>query len=355
MARQNTSVVLAERPTTDIIPGKTFRIETAPAATAADLKDGFLLVESLYLSLDPAMRGWLNDRPSYLPPVQIGAVMRGVSVARVLASKSSKAAEGDIVVSFSGWTEIAVIHEKMVENPFAAMPATLRSRLRPIDLVSALGATGLTAYFGLMKVANGIKPTDTVVVSGAAGATGSVVGQMAKILGAKRVVGIAGSADKVKWLVEELGFDAGINYKDPDFAQQFKAATPDKIDVYWDNVGGEILDMALGRANLYARFVMCGGISQYNVSEVKGPKNILQVVVQRIKMQGFLVFDYASENATAIGALAQWVAEGKLKSKEYVVKGGLRVAEQALVDLFKGVNTGKLLVEVKNPDEASKL
>lgn len=347
MSPTNTSVVLAERPVADIIPGKTFRTESGPVPTAADLKDGDLLCEALYLSLDPAMRGWINDKPSYLPPVQIGAVMRGVSVARVLASKSTKAAEGDIVVAFTGWTEVAVVNEQWVENPFAAMPAELRARLQPTDLVNTMGMTGLTAYWGIMKVAEGIKPTDTVVISGAAGATGSVVGQIARILGAKRIVGIAGSAEKTKWLVDELGFDAALNYKDADFAEQFRAATADKIDVYWDNVGGEILDLALGRANTHARFVMCGGISQYNVDNVQGPKNILQVIVQRIKMQGFIVLDYAAENAKAVADLAKWTAEGKLKSKAHIVPGGLAVAEQALVDLFKGVNTGKLLVEVK--------
>ncbi|CAK7264933.1 hypothetical protein SEPCBS57363_001333 [Sporothrix epigloea] len=338
MARQNISVLLAERPTADVIPGKTFRIETGPAPTAADLKEGFLLIESLYLSVDPAMRGWLDDRPSYLPPVQIGDVMRGITAGRVLAS--------------NGWTEVTIMHETMVENPLPGLPATLRSRLGPIDLVSSLGFTSLTAYFGLLRVADGIRPTDTVVVSGAAGATGSVVGQLAKIMGAKRVVGIAGSVEKVEWLVKELGFDAGINYKDADFAQQFEAAVPDGIDVYWDNVGGDILNMALGHANLHARFVMCGGISQYNSAEPKGPKNIFQVVARRIKLQGFLVLDYASEHAAAIAELARWKAEGKLKSSEHVVKGGLRVAEQAFVDLFKGMNTGKLLVEIKNPDDA---
>ncbi|EPE05097.1 nadp-dependent leukotriene b4 12-hydroxydehydrogenase [Ophiostoma piceae UAMH 11346] len=355
MSRTNTSVVLAERPEANIIPGQTFRVETSPAPTAADLKDGDLLCEALYLSLDPAMRGWINDKPSYLPPVQIGAVMRGVSVARVLASKSKKAAEGDIVVAFTGWTEVAIVNERWVENPFAAMPAELRSRLQPTDLVNTLGMTGLTAYWGIMKVAEGIKPTDTVVISGAAGATGSVVGQIAKILGAKRIIGIAGSDDKTKWLVDELGFDEALNYKDADFAAKFRAATKDQIDVYWDNVGGEILDLALGRANTHARFVMCGGISQYNSASVQGPKNILQVVVQRIKMQGFIVLDYAAENAKAVGDLAKWTAEGKLKSKAHIVKGGLNVAEKSLVDLFSGINTGKLLVEVKALDEAPKL
>jgi len=348
MAHQNVSVVLAERPLEDIIPGKTFTRKVEPAPTAADLKDGEILVESLYLSLDPAMRGWLRDQRSYLPPVQIGEVMRGVTVARVLASKSSRAKEGDIVVSYSGWREVAILNEKQFDPPFP-----LPSNSKITDLIGVFGTTGLTAYFGLEKIGN-VKPGDTVVVSGAAGATGSIVGQIAKLKGA-RVVGIAGSEAKLKWLTEELGFDAALNYKDANFKAKFKEATPKFIDVYWDNVGGEILDMALGRANKSARFVMCGGISQYNAATVQGPKNINNVIAMRIRLEGFIVMDYRSEYDQGREQLAKWVAEGKLKSKETIVKGGLEAAEQALVDLFRGANTGKLLVEIKNPEGSPKL
>lgn len=306
MASQITCVVLAERPKADIVPGKTFRVETRPAPTEADLKDGELLVETLYVSLDPAMRGWLNDSRSYLKPVQIGEIMRSVAVSRVLASRApEKAQAGDIVTTLTGWTEVAITSAKGIVNfrhLLAALPEAARSRLHMTDLLGPLGTTGLTAYFGMAKVAGTIKPTDTVVISAAAGATGSIAAQIAKMQGAKRVIGIAGGEDKARWLEEHLGLDVGLNYKDPDFAKKFAEATPDYIDVYWDNgkdlffsvffsssngilvVGGEILELALTRAATHARFVMCGGISQYNAGgQVQGPKNYLQIIMQRIK------------------------------------------------------------------------
>ena len=201
--------------------------------------------------------------------------------------------------------------------------------------------------FGIIEVGK-VKPGDFVVVSGAAGATGSVVGQIAKIKGA-RVLGLAGSDDKVQWL-KDLGFDDALNYKDKDFFKKFRTATKDLIDVYFDNVGGDILDMALSRAKMHSRFVMCGGISQYNTSEPKGPKNYLMIVSMRIRMEGFIVFDYEKEYPKALREMGQWLAEGKLQRKEHIVKGGLKEAENALVDLYKGVNTGKLLIEVKADD-----
>jgi NADPH-dependent curcumin reductase CurA len=187
-----------------------------------------------------------------------------------------------------------------------------------------------------------VKAGDFVVVSGAAGATGSVVGQIAKLKGAT-VLGLAGTDEKCNWLTSELGFDAALNYKDPDFYKKFRAATKNLIDVFFDNVGGDILDMALGRAKPHSRFVMCGGISQYNAgSAQKGPKNYLMIVSMRIRMEGFIVFDYEKQFPEARRELSQWLAEGKIKRKEHIVKGGLAVADQALVDLYKGVNTGKL-------------
>lgn len=348
MAQQSLSYVLAERPKGDIIPGQTFKAKSEKAPTAEDLKDGQILIETLYLALDPAMRGWLNDLRSYVPPVKIGEVMRGGALARVLASRSGKAKAGDLVYAMTGWREIAIASEKLFEPPLA-----LPSNAKPTDLLGVLGMTGLTAYFGMFNIGEP-KPGETVVVSGAAGATGSVAGQLAKIMGA-RVVGIAGSDEKVQWLKEELGFDDALNYKDPDFKKKFKEATPKFIDVFWDNVGGEQLNMALGRAAKFARFVMCGGISQYNTRKLQGPPNIINVIPQRVKMQGFIVFDHTADFPKARKELAQWMSEGKLRRQETIVKGGLRSAEQALVDLYKGVNKGKLLVEVKNPDERSKL
>ncbi|KAK0625213.1 hypothetical protein B0T17DRAFT_590847 [Bombardia bombarda] len=340
MSRQSLQVELAERPTGPVVPGKTFRQTTVPAPTEADLRDGQVLLEALYLSLDPAMRGWLDDKRSYLPPVQIGEVMRGSAIARVLASRSAKAQPGDIVTALMGFREVGIVPEALVD---AAFP--LPANGRPTDLMSVLGMTALTAYFGMTKIGMP-KPGETVVVSAAAGATGSMAAQIAKIMGA-RVVGTAGSDEKVRWLKEELGLDVALNYKDKDFREKFKEATPGFIDVFWDNVGGEQLDMALARPNTFARFVMCGGISQYNENEKKGPKNYMSIVTQRIKMQGFIVFDYASEYADARAQLTQWLAEGKLQRKETVLKGGLKIADEALMSLFEGKNIGKLLVEVK--------
>jgi NADPH-dependent curcumin reductase CurA len=202
--------------------------------------------------------------------------------------------------------------------------------------------TGLTAYFGLLDVGK-VKAGDFVVVSGAAGATGSVVGQIAKLKGAT-VLGLAGSDEKCSWLKNELGFDAALNYKDKDFYTKFRAATKSLIDVFFDNVGGEILDMALSRAKPHSRFVMCGGISQYNASVPKGPKNYLMIVSMRIRMEGFIVFDYEKQFPEARQELARWLAEGKIKRKEHIIKGGLAEAEKGLVELYAGVNTGKSML-----------
>ncbi|KAK3305853.1 uncharacterized protein B0T15DRAFT_212481 [Chaetomium strumarium] len=353
MTRQSLQLELAERPTGPIVPGKTFRQRQVAAPTESDLGDGQLLLECLYVSLDPAMRGWLDDRRSYVPPVQIGEVMRAMTICRVLASRSGKARAGDIITTSSlGMREVGIVPEAQVEP--ASRLLRDGSGARVTDLLGVLGLTGLTAYFGMTKIGEP-KKGETVVVSAAAGATGSVAAQIAKIAGA-RVVGTAGSDEKCRWLTEELGLDVALNYKDPDFKEKFKAATPKMIDVFFDNVGGEQLDMALGRAKAFSRFVMCGGISQYNAVSKSGPmRNFNNIIAQRIKMQGFIVFDFAKEYDTALAQLAQWLAEGKLKRKETIIKGGVAAAEKALQQLFEGVNLGKLLVEVKKPEESSRL
>ncbi|KAG5912912.1 hypothetical protein E4U61_007655 [Claviceps capensis] len=346
MKQENSSIILAERPTDNIIPGQTFHEKKSPIPSPADLKDGEILVEVLYLSLDPAMRGWLNDSRSYIPPVKIGAVMRGASVARVLTTKSKLVSSGDFVSAMSGWTQYAVLNEEQFE-PTSAFPGL--NLQAPQDMLSILGLTGATAWWGMTQIGDP-KPGDLVVVSGAAGATGSVAGQIAKIKGAT-VVGICGSDPKCQWLVNDLGFDAALNYKTADFKETFKAATKNYIDVYFDNVGGEILDMCLARAKEHSRFVMCGGISQYNTSAPVGPKNISKLITMRIKMQGFIVFDHKEHIPSIRKELSQWLAEGKMKKTETILKGGLAAAQQALVDLYNGRNQGKLLVEVRNPAE----
>lgn len=342
------SVVLASRPTGDIIPGETFKLQSQPKLSNADLKSGQALVEVIYLSLDPAMRGWLNDVRSYVPPVPINGIMRGAVIAQVTVSKSSKYPVGSHVYVGAGWREEAIIDDS--DKDIQKLDVPRGGRLT--DALGVLGMTGLTAYFGLLDVGK-VKAGDFVVVSGAAGATGSVVCQIAKLKGAK-VLGLAGSDDKVGWL-KDLGCDAALNYKSPTFAKDFRTATKDLIDVFFDNVGGEILDLALSRAKSHSRFVICGAISQYNSREPKGPKNYLMIISMRIRMEGFIVFDYASQYGAARKELAQWLAEGKIQRKETIIKGGLKVAEEALLGLYKGTNTGKLLVEVKPENSSAKL
>ncbi|KAF2810856.1 NAD(P)-binding protein [Mytilinidion resinicola] len=347
MADTYTAVTLAERPKADIIPGETFKVEERPLPKENDLKEGEVIFEARYLSLDPAMRGWLNDVRSYVPPVQIGEVMRGLAAGVVTASKSEKFPVGTTATGTVGWTEVAVVNEKALEKVEIPRNGKLT------DSLGVLGMTGLTAYFGLLRI-GAPKAGETVVVSGAAGATGSVVGQIAKIYGA-HVIGVCGSDSKCSWLKEELGFDEAVNYKDPEFAKKFRDVTKNFIDVFFDNVGGDVLDLALTRAKKDARFVICGGISQYNAVEKKGPANYLMIISMRIRMQGFIVFDFESEYPEARKELAQWLAEGKIKRKETILKGGLKEADKGLVQLYKGVNTGKLLVEVKPESEQSKL
>ncbi|KIW42830.1 uncharacterized protein PV06_06341 [Exophiala oligosperma] len=340
MASTYTSVVLAKRPKDNIVAGETFKVVSDnPVPSADGLKDGQVLFETNYLSIDPAMRGWLNDTRSYIPPVRIGEVMRGYAVGTVKESRNSSFPVGSYAAGTVGWRELKVCEAKELQK------TTLPKGAHLTDTLSVLGLTGLTAYFGILDVGK-VKAGDFVVVSGAAGATGSVVGQIAKLKGAT-VLGIAGSEDKCRWLIEELGFDGALNYKDKEFPKKFRDATKNLIDVYFDNVGGEILDMALGRAKPHARFVMCGGISQYNTSKPQGPKNYLMIISMRIRMEGFIVFDYEKEYPRALQDLSQWLSEGKIKRKETVVKGGLVKAEEALRDLYNGINTGKLMVEVK--------
>jgi NADPH-dependent curcumin reductase CurA len=300
--------------------------------------DGEILVKIDYISLDPAMRGWMNEGKSYIAPVGIGEVMRAGGAGRVIASKHPKFQAGDFVSGAFGVQEYAISDGKgvqKVDTRFAKLPTYL----------GLLGIPGMTAYFGLLDIG---KPEagDTVVVSGAAGAVGSAVGQIAKIKGC-RVVGIAGGADKCRMLVEELGFDAAIDYKSEDVKAALKTHCPGGIHVYFDNVGGEILDAALARLALHARVVICGAISQYNnTAPVKGPANYLSLLVNRASMTGMVVFDYAGRYGEAAREMAQWIAQGRLKAKEDVVGGGIGAFPEALLKLFKGENTGKLVLEV---------
>ncbi|WP_338848668.1 NADP-dependent oxidoreductase [Massilia sp. W12] len=306
-----------------------------------ELQDGEILVKVLYLSLDPAMRGWMNDSKSYIRPVDLGAVMRAGGIGRVIASKSPKFAEGDIVSGGVGVQEywIGAADDKhgsffKIDARLATLPAWL----------NALGMPGMTAYFGLLDVGQP-KAGETVLVSGAAGAVGQTVGQVAKQLGC-RVVGIAGGPDKCKFVVEELGFDACIDYKNGSVKDGLKQHCPQGVDVYFDNVGGDILDVVLTRINMKARIVICGAISQYNnTTPVKGPANYLSLLVNRARMEGIVVFDYAPRYPEAVRQIGQWMAQGAFKSREDVVQG-LENFPQALLMLFEGKNFGKLVLQV---------
>jgi NADPH-dependent curcumin reductase CurA len=308
--------------------------------TVRDLADGEVLVKIMYVSLDPAMRGWMNDGKSYIAPVAIGEVMRAGGVGRVVASRNSKFSEGDCVVGMFGVQEYAIgngagMHR--VDPAFAPLPAYL----------GALGMPGMTAYFGLLEIGKP-QPGNTVVVSAAAGAVGSVAGQIAKIKQC-RAVGIAGGAQKCAYVVDELGFDACIDYKAEDVRRALGAHCPQGVDVYFDNVGGAILEAALARLALHARVVICGAISQYNATgAVKGPSNYLSLLVHRASMTGMVVFDYAERYRDAARDLAAWRAEGRLKSREDIVTG-LDNFPEALAMLFTGENTGKLVLQIGEP------
>ncbi|EQA47246.1 oxidoreductase, zinc-binding dehydrogenase family protein [Leptospira broomii serovar Hurstbridge str. 5399] len=299
--------------------------------------DGEFLVKILYISLDPAMRGWMNDVKSYVPPVRIGEVMRAGAIGNIIESKHPDFKTGEYVYGVFGVQEYAISNGRGVTKVDAAL-APLPTYL------GTLGMPGMTAYFGLLDVGKA-KSEDVVVVSGAAGAVGMLVGQIAKIKGC-RVIGIAGGADKCKYIVDELGFDAAIDYKSEDVKKSLRKHCLKGIDVYFDNVGGEILDAAMTRLAKHARIVICGAISQYNNTEApQGPRNYMALLVSRARMEGFVVFDYEDRYLEAIREMSGWMAEGKLKSREDIVKG-LSTFPETLLQLFKGGNTGKLVIEV---------
>ncbi len=301
--------------------------------------DGEALVRVLWLSLDPTNRVWMTDAPGYLPPVQIGEVMRGGALGRVVASNHPRYSEGDVVQGLLGWQDYAVVSDT---NP--AQPVPQNADVPLSAHLGAVGMTGLTAYFGITDVAN-VQAGETVVISAAAGAVGSVAGQIVKILGG-RAVGLAGSAEKCAWLTDELGFDAAINYKDPDWRDQLKAATPDGIDVDFENVGGEIMEAVFARLNIGARVALCGLISGYNdAGGPVGPRNFGALISRRARVQGFLILDYWSRWEEGAAQLATWLAEGRLQHRETVAEG-LEEAPVALNQLFDGTNTGKLVVHV---------
>ena len=330
----NRQFKLAHRPV-GMVKRSDFDFVQAPVPQPGD---GEVLIRNRYLSLDPAMRGWMNEGKSYIPPVAIGEVMRAGAAGEVVASNHPRFAVGDSVVGVLGVQDYAISNGKgltKVDPKLAPLPVYL----------GTLGMPGMTAYFGILEVGE-LKSDDTVVVSGAAGAVGQVVGQIARIKGC-RVVGIAGGADKCRYLTDELGFDAAIDYKSEDVKKALKQHCPKGIDVYFDNVGGEILDAALTQLAMHARIVICGAISQYNnTTAVKGPSNYLSLLVNRATMRGMVVFDYAARYGEAMAEMAGWMREGKLKTREDIVLG-LETFPETLLKLFKGENTGKLVLKVE--------
>jgi NADPH-dependent curcumin reductase len=301
---------------------------------------GEVLVKTLYLSLDPAMRGWMNEGRSYVPPVGIGEVMRAGGAGRVIASGNPAFAVGDHVTGVLGAQEYALVGADAARGLTKVDP-----KLVPLPVyLAALGVTGLTAYFGLLEVGQA-KAGDTVVISGAAGATGLVAGQIAKIKGC-RAVGIAGGAEKCNYIVKELGFDAAIDYKKESVLEALRQHCPKGINVYFDNVGGDILDAALANIARGARLVICGAVSQYNsTTGIKGPSNYLSLLVNSARMEGFIVFNYQARYGEAAREMAGWMMAGKLKSKEDIVEG-FQTFPDTLLRLFRGENLGKLMIKL---------
>ena len=309
----------------------------ADEVDAPELADGEALMRTTYLSIDPTVRTWISDARSYFPPVELGEVVRCPGAGEIVATRCDAYEVGDLVTSLPGWQELSVVRDDVFTTK--APPG-----IDAPTLLGAVGQNGMAAYIGLLDVGQP-RPGQTVVVSAAAGATGSVAGQIAKIKGC-RVVGIAGGPDTCAWLTDGLGFDAAIDHRADGFAEALRAATPDRVDVYFDNVGGWILDAVLRRLAVHARVVLCGAISVYNeATKPPGPASYLELITQRARMEGFNTFDHWGRFDEITTELAGWVADGRLQTRETVVEG-LDAAPEALRMLFEGANTGKLLVRV---------
>ena len=332
MADRNRRMVLAERPS-GMVDESTVRLEEVDVPEPGD---GEMLARVRYVSIDPTIRTWMDDAPGYLPPIQIDEVIRSGGVAEVLASNSERFAPGQLLFGMTGWQDYVVGADGY---------QTLPDGVPPTLALSLLGITGMTAYFGMTDVGR-VQEGDVVVVSGAAGATGSTAGQIAKILGAKKVIGIAGGPQKCGYIADELGFDETIDYKSENVSARLREAAPDGIDLYFDNVGGEILDACLARLALRGRIVLCGAISGYNDrGAAKGPANYANLIIKRGRMEGFLILDYFDRLREGQAVIAGWLGEGKIKSSEHIVEG-LENAPDALNLLFTGGNTGKVIVKV---------
>jgi NADPH-dependent curcumin reductase CurA len=341
MSKESRQWVLKSRPP-GLVGPEHFEFKTT---SVADPGPGEILVKTLYLSFDPTQRGWLNEGPGYMDPVKIGAPMFGSGLGQVIKSNDPAFKEGDIVNGMMPWQDYAVL-----KNGTGLMPLQTVSRDYPLTWAfSVFGITTLTAYFGLQEVGQ-VKEGDVVLISGAAGATGSAVAEIAKIRGASKVIGVAGGPDKCKWVVEEGACDAAIDYKNDDMAAKLRELAPDGVNVFYDNTGGPILDAALANLAQGARVAICGGIasgySGWGMPD--GPKNYLFLILKSARMEGFLLFNYAHKFPQAIADIGKWVKEGKLKVHE-TLSEGLENAPAALQGLFTGKNKGKTILKVADP------
>jgi NADPH-dependent curcumin reductase CurA len=335
MPESNRRLVLAARPE-GMVDASTVQLETAEAPEPGR---GAALVRVQYLSIDPTIRTWMNDVPGYLPPIQIGEVIRSGGIGEVVASNSERYKVGDRLFGMWGWQDYAIADEGA--NAGQQIPDGVEAP----TVLNLFGVTGLTAYCGLLDVGK-MQEGDVVVVSAAAGATGSSVAQIAKIKGASKVIGIAGGPEKCRFLVEELGLDGAVDYRAGKVAADLHRLCPEGIDLYFDNVGGEILNACLGRLAMRGRVVLCGAIAHYNDAELPaGPANYVNLIPKRGRMEGFIILDYAGRFAEAQGAMFGWLLEGKIKHFEHIVEG-LENAPQALNLLFTGKNNGKVVVKL---------
>lgn len=301
--------------------------------------EGEIAVRNTFISVDPYMRGRMNDVKSYVPPFALGAAMEGGAVGVVESSRSDGFAPGDTVLHQLGWRDAAVLEASQAQS---VDPSAVSS---PSHYLGALGMPGLTAYVGLLDVAE-FSPGETVFVSGAAGAVGQMVGQIAQFKGAARVVGSAGSQAKVDYLTDRLGFDAAFNYRDAPVADQLRAAAPHGVDIYFDNVGGDHLEAAIGAMKLHGRVAVCGAISQYNATEPSpGPRNLAMLIGKRLSLRGFLVYDHFSRMGDFVGDVGAWIEEGRIVAEETVVEG-LDNAPEAFVGMLRGENLGKMVVKI---------
>jgi NADPH-dependent curcumin reductase CurA len=335
VAERNRRLVLAERPS-GMVDESTVRVEEEGVPQPGA---GEALARVRYLSIDPTIRTWMDDAPGYLPPIQIDEVIRGGGIAEVLHSNTDRYAPGDLLFGMTGWQDYVIADEG--ERAMQSLPAGIP----PTVALGLFGITGMTAYFGMTDV-GAVKEGDVVVISGAAGATGSAAGQIAKLKGAAKVIGIAGGPQKCGWIAEELGFDATIDYKGENVAARLRELAPDGIDLFFDNVGGEILDACLAQLALRGRVVLCGAISSYNErGAIAGPANYRNLIVRRGRMEGFLILDYLDRFPEAQAEMAGWLGSGQIKAAEHLVEG-LERAPEALNLLFTGGNTGKVIVQV---------